>query len=277
MAELEDEFGDIVAKARRGLDYTADELAHLTTMTRRDIEDIEEYQLIPDTERLTALAEALSLDPRKLAIIAAGEWEPAPVDLEKLPVLVRRVMAPYGSYRENCFIIGCRNTSAAAIIDPGGVVDELLGAVDEDGLSLEMVLITHGHGDHVGGLAELVGARPGIKVFANPAETLLLKDTEPIVHADDGYEIRLGDLTVQALHTPGHTPGSTCYHTNGICLVGDTLFAGSIGRPGSHEVYERMLRSIREKVLSLPSETVILPGHGPVTTVGDELKHNPFF
>jgi glyoxylase-like metal-dependent hydrolase (beta-lactamase superfamily II) len=93
----------------------------------------------------------------------------------------------------------------------------------------------------------------------------------------DGDVFDVGDLAVQTLHTPGHTPGSVCYLTGLICFVGDTLFAGSLGRAGSRYAYHALLDSVRARLLGLPEMTALLPGHGPATTVGEELRHNPFF
>jgi glyoxylase-like metal-dependent hydrolase (beta-lactamase superfamily II) len=222
-----------------------------------------------------ALANVLSLDPDKLTAITLDSWQPADVELPQNPVWVESIFVPYGAYGENCYIFACSNTKKAAVVDPGGPAKEILQILDNKNLSLEMILITHAHGDHISGVKELISAIPDIKVIMNRFESGSLSDIR--IAIEDNEQVLLGNLDISALHTPGHTPGSTCYYANSVCFSGDTLFSGSIGRPSNHQVYENMLSSIREKILSLPDETIICPGHGPMTTVAEEKAHNPFF
>ena len=183
------------------------------------------------------------------------------------------------SYGENCYIVGCPESCAAAIVDPGGAVDEVLKHLEEHDLTPELVLITHAHGDHIGGLRNIATAFPSVRLVSHQAERDsvtrgLSNKWEP---ARDRVRINLGSLTIVPLATPGHTPGSTCYLIEPLCFVGDALFAGSIGRSGSGAIYTQVLVHIRAKILSLPDGTILLPGHGPATTVGEERAHNPFF
>ncbi|MCE5198014.1 MAG: MBL fold metallo-hydrolase [Armatimonadota bacterium] len=277
MSILEDEFGDIIAKARAGAGCTVDQIAESTRVPVSDIQKMESYQLLPSREQTIRLAHALSLDSTKLTEIMNDSWHPQPLSFQRENVVIEQISVPYGT--SNCYVIGCTKSGIGGVVDPGGAVDEILRLLAEHNLNLELVLITHSHADHISGLKQLISAWPGARVVSNSAE----KDR--IMHevsarwepANECVAIHLGDLTLTALDTPGHTPGSTCYTANGICFTGDTLFAGSIGQPVDWKVYPKMLSSIRDKVLSMPGNTIILPGHGPATTAGEENAHNPFF
>lgn len=275
--QLEDEFGDIIAKARLGNGLTRAKLADTAQLSERDIAAIESYQLIPDADAIDRLACALGLDAAKLVAIAEGSWAPVPVGVSDGALAVREVHVPFGAYGENAYVFGCASSRQGAVVDPGGAVDEIERQLRANGLDLKMILVTHAHADHTGGLRELVHKHPGVTVACSryDRESVMRGLDADWNAAEDGSRIALGELTVALLATPGHTAGSMCYMVDGVCFVGDTLFAGSIGRPARD--YRQMLEAIRSKVLSLPEETVLLPGHGPATTVGEEKRHNPFF
>lgn len=275
---LEDEIGDIIAKARLGQGISSADLSDATGLTKQYISEVEACRLTPGSEPLYRLAEALSLDPGRLVAIAAG-WMPGPVSLPQDQVLVERVKVPVGGYEENCYIIGCPKTRLTAVVDPGGAIEEINGRLASIDLELDLVMLTHAHADHVAGLKQLLIGRPSARLVNHQLErdSVINGLSNPWLPAKESVAISLGNLTVTPLFTPGHTPGSTCYVVDGLCLVGDTLFSGSVGRPAGTQVYQEMLRHIRTKVLSLPDRTVLLPGHGPLTTVRDERSANPFF
>ncbi len=182
----------------------------------------------------------------------------------------------------------------AAVVDPGGDLALIDRAIEEQGLSLEKILVTHGHLDHIGGVAELakqrhlpiegpqkeddfwIEALPDQcqKMGMNPAESFT-----PDRWLEDGDTVTVGNSTLQVLHCPGHTPGHVVFFepTSGIAIVGDVLFQGSIGRTdfpkGNHET---LIQSIREKLWPLGDEVGFIPGHGPMSTFGQERKTNPF-
>lgn len=197
-----------------------------------------------------------------------------------------------GPLETNCYIIWDDRTRSAAIIDPGGEPERIIDSSRTHELNVEWVLLTHGHADHcfyAADVAEQFGARIGI----HPADVELIqqslgiieqfydlreyRQTDPSDLLTEGDIIRLGDLDVKVLHTPGHSAGSVSYVTEIGVFCGDTVFAGSIGRtdfPGGSHV--QLVDSIKSKLLILPDSTVLYPGHGPATTVAREKRTNPY-
>lgn len=200
---------------------------------------------------------------------------------------------PVGPLQCNCSIIGDETTREAMVIDPGDEIEEILAIVTKHKLTVKQIVITHAHIDHVGGAMKLRAAT-GAPILLNQNDYALLKmldvqaawigmgnpGTIEIDHSvNQSDQIKAGDLAAQVLHTPGHTEGSICLYfaPEKTLIAGDTLFAGSIGRtdlPGGS--FEKILRSLHHEVLALPDETVVIPGHGPVTTIGEERESNPF-
>jgi len=200
---------------------------------------------------------------------------------------------PVGYLQCNCTILGDSDSGEAIVIDPGDEIDDIHRRLLRHGLKLKQILITHAHIDHVGGalrLKRLTGAPillnendlPLLKMMDEQAGWLGMDTPEteaPDASLNDGLTVGLEKYPAQVIHTPGHTQGSVCLHFAPLNLViaGDTLFAGSIGRtdlPGGNE--RQIIQSIHHRLLVLPEETRILPGHGPATTIGREKYTNPF-
>jgi hydroxyacylglutathione hydrolase len=200
---------------------------------------------------------------------------------------------PLGPLQCNCTILGDEEAREAIVIDPGDEIGRIHRRLTELGLRVKQILITHGHIDHVGGalkLKRLTGAP--IFMNGNDLEQLKMMDkqaawlgvatpetAEPDENLVDGMTVGLEGQQARVLHTPGHTQGSVCLHFAPMKLLvaGDTLFAGSIGRtdlPGGD--YAQIIDSIHSKLLALPKETRVIPGHGPATTIGQERESNPF-
>lgn len=198
---------------------------------------------------------------------------------------------PVGMTQANCYIVGCEQTKLGAIIDPGDEGKRILEAVDDSGLEITHVLLTHAHFDHIGAADEVVKAT-GAQLALHPQDLPLLNagggatffglPSPPIPDAslqlEADQEIAVGELTLRVLHTPGHSPGHvTFYEPNqGVIFDGDVLFAQGIGRadlPGGS--YETLMRSI-QALLTLPDETAVYSGHGPATTIGRERVMNPW-
>jgi len=197
-----------------------------------------------------------------------------------------------GDYGTNCYIIQCPKTGATAIVDPGTPAAWIKEHLATHGLAISLILLTHGHLDHIGGV-EWVKSFSGAPVLVHPDDLQMLCDPllngsarfggDPIKLAGadrlvrHGDIVQLGSLQLQVFHTPGHSPGGICFYTPGYLISGDALFAGSIGRtdlPGGN--YEVLKRAIHAHLFTLPDETVVYPGHGPTTTIGDEREYNPF-
>ncbi len=196
-----------------------------------------------------------------------------------------------GPIMANCFIVGCERTRAAVVIDPGDEADRILMSLAEAKLSVTYILNTHGHFDHVGAnrrIKEVTGAEilihpldaPMLEALSEAAAAFgLAVENSPAAdkYLQEGDQIAFGDIRLNVLHTPGHSPGGVSFHTDGGVFVGDTLFAGSIGRtdfPGGD--FHTLIASIRTKLFPLGDETVVYTGHGPSTTIGREKRSNPF-
>ena len=200
---------------------------------------------------------------------------------------------PVGPLQCNCSIIGDETTREAMVIDPGDDIADVLAIVQKHNLQVKQIVITHAHIDHVGGAMKLRAAT-GAPIVLNHNDYMLLKMLDlqaawigmaspgkveidhSIAEAD---KIVAGSLSADVLHTPGHTEGSICLYfpTEKKLIAGDTLFAGSIGRtdlPGGS--FEKIINSLHGKLMTLPDETVVVPGHGPITTIAEERESNPF-
>ena len=158
----------------------------------------------------------------------------------------------------------------------------MIAWIESHRVKLTGICLTHGHADHAEGIQELL-ARWQVPVYLGADDVSLLHwkpSQDRLIAPSDGQAISVGGLLVHCLATPGHTPGGICYRidagTQPVCFVGDTLFAGSIGRSIPHTLYHTHLDSVRQRVLKLPNDCILLPGHGPATTVREELDHNPF-
>jgi glyoxylase-like metal-dependent hydrolase (beta-lactamase superfamily II) len=200
---------------------------------------------------------------------------------------------PVGPLQCNCSIIGDEQTHEAMVIDPGDQIEGILEILRQEGLTLKQIVITHAHIDHVGGAMKLKAAT-GAPILMNQNDYALLKmldmqaawigmrppgEVEVDEAVSHGRVLTIGEISSNVIHTPGHTEGSICLYfpEEQKLIAGDTLFAGSIGRtdlPGGS--MDKIMRSLHTQVLALPDETEVVPGHGPITTIGEERETNPF-
>ncbi len=207
---------------------------------------------------------------------------------------MRYTIVPVTPFEQNCTLLWCEASRQAAVVDPGGDVEQILAALAREQLTPVLILVTHGHIDHAGGVAELAerlglpvegpgeadrfwvdGMAEQSRMFGFPP----CRSFVPSRWLQDGDRVRFGEVELEVLHCPGHTPGHVVFHDRPgrLVVVGDVLFKGSVGRTdfpqGSHA---DLMRSIKEKLFALGDEVDFIPGHGPMSTLGEERRHNPF-
>lgn len=207
---------------------------------------------------------------------------------------MRYTIVPVTPFEQNCTLLWCEASRQAAVVDPGGDVEQILAALAREQLTLVLILVTHGHIDHAGGVAELAerlglpvegpgeadrfwvdGMAEQSRMFGFPP----CRSFVPSRWLQDGDRVRFGEVELEVLHCPGHTPGHVVFHDRPgrLVVVGDVLFKGSVGRTdfpqGSHA---DLMRSIKEKLFALGDEVDFIPGHGPMSTLGEERRYNPF-
>ena len=268
MPVLEDEFGDIIRKARQGMGLSVEQLARETGIDPEALSSMESYQRAPSRAESDALARRLGLGAGALWAIAEGQYEPS---VPAWPGSVEIVTFTFPPINSHGYLARHKPSGATFLVDPGGDAGEILAALEAHGGSLSAVLVTHGHSDHVGAI-DAVLRRTRAPVVAHPREW-----SGPGLRPVEGdAELSFGGCRVRVLHTPGHTEGGLTFLLDGAAFVGDTLFAGSLGGPlRGPGWYAKLLESGR-RLVSLPGETVLLPGHGPATTAALERVNNPF-
>ncbi|MBL7084869.1 MAG: MBL fold metallo-hydrolase [Candidatus Omnitrophica bacterium] len=192
-----------------------------------------------------------------------------------------------GPMQVNCYILGSPSTHEAIVVDPGAEPEKIKDKIKRHGLKINCIVNTHGHADHIGANAHLAAPvyihRLDAHFLNNPQLNLsnmlglTLDLPAPAKLLEEGQKLTVGSISLEVIHTPGHTPGGICLKADKFCLTGDTLFAQGIGRCDLPYASEKdLLASIREKLLVLPDKLVIYPGHGPSSTIGEERKGNPF-
>lgn len=273
---LEDDFCDIVKKARMGLGLSIGEVAEKAGLPPGDVTILERAGRQPLPKEVAALAAVLGLRPEPLGAIVGG-WMPA-----QPPALaeVDTVLGDIGGYEVKGYVL--HEGGEAVFIDTAYNAEAMLALLEARGLRLKAVCLTHGHADHAEGL-HVILQHHAVPVYIGEADRALLAWKPPknlLAPCRDGETVPVGRLKVTCMTTPGHTPGGICYPVSGaprgLCFVGDTLFAGSIGRANPFSLYSKHLESVRQRVLTQPGATLLYPGHGPATTVAEELAQNPF-
>jgi glyoxylase-like metal-dependent hydrolase (beta-lactamase superfamily II) len=265
---LEDDFTDILSKAQRGWDLEDAELARHAEIDESTWRSLKSGRL--DETALAKAATVLRLNFPALQAIAHREYLPAAIpEIDGL----RAFTSSFHGMLVNSYLVWDPATREAAFFDTGADGRPMLEAVHNLGLSVKLIFLTHTHSDHIHDLSRL-REKTGAQVFVSNREPL---ENAEAFHA--GTRFRIGGLDVKTLSTFGHSRGGTTYFIEGLALplaiVGDAMFAGSMG--GGAFSYVDALATNREGILTLPDETIVCPGHGPLTTIGEQKTANPFF
>ena len=275
---LEDDLCDIMKKARTGLKLSVGDVARLTGFPGADITALERGDQLRDRTELRAISTALGLRLAALEQIALEKWVP-----KTLPLMpgIETVLGEINGYGVKGYIV--HDSGQAVLVDTAYNAEMMLEILEARRLRLVGICLTHGHADHAEGIHQIVSRWP-VPIYLGTEDVTLLhwkpsEQQRAATHA--GRIIQVGRLAITCLTTPGHTPGGVCYRLEmpwgPVAFVGDTLFAGSIGRSNPPRLYAIHLESVRRDVLTLPADCLLLPGHGPGTTVREELDHNPFY
>jgi len=264
---LEDTTADIIGKAMRGLNKNAAEVARLSGISEAEVSALKDGHF--DAVAVRAVAPALGLGGDALVLLGEGQWFPQPVQVQGLACF----NTLFHDMTVNSYLVFDRQAGTAVAFDTGADCSEMLAFLKMEGLALQLILITHSHADHILDLAKLREAT-GAEAY-----TGRLEPVDGAVLFEAGHAFACGALKINSLSTWGHSKGGISYTVEGLekplAIVGDAIFAGSMG--GGSVSYADALRTNRGELLSLPAETVLCPGHGPLTTVGEERVHNPFF
>lgn len=264
MIPLEDLFNDVVGKSQRGLGFSNETLAEKAGVSVAELQAVKDGA--QDTATLLKLAPVLGLHGPALVTMAEGGWAPKPVTLEGLV----QCNTTYHDMTVNAYLVWDTSTREAAAFDTGATAAPLVAKIAELGLTLKYLFLTHTHPDHVA----------DIRTLAAPQVLVSERESHPEAQTFSlGTSWQLGRLTIEPRSTWGHSKGGTTFVVRGlaqpIAIVGDALFASSMG--GGGVSFADALKTNRQEIFTLPDETVIAPGHGPLTTVGEEKAHNPFY
>jgi hydroxyacylglutathione hydrolase len=272
---LEDTFGDVLRKAMRGNSIDGATLAARTGIGASAIEAWLADDGSANAREARALAKALKLNPERTVERAANAFAPPKVAMDGVQQHTQDSRP-----NSNGYVIFRGDRKRAALVDPAGTPQRLLQLLRDGGFDLQYILITHKHNDHCGAVAAVAKEYPHAQIVMHPLDAPAIGAlASTALAASDGATFPFGDdAHIRVLHTPGHTDGSVCYVVDPIVFTGDILFSGSVGGAyGDKSTYADVLRSVSTKIFTLPETTVIMPGHGPPSTVGVERAHDPFF
>lgn len=271
---LEDNLGDVIAKARAAAGVSAAAAAAAAGLTTEEYASLEETGRSTGRPNLAAVASKLVLHGEKLERLATG-WLPQRRNLGLWREL-RQITTAGPNFKVNCYLVWDEVTREAALFDTGFEAQPVFDLVEQNQLQLVHLFITHTHADHVAALAPIRERFPKVKLHSNAKGA-------PVDQRNRANDfVHLGSLRITNRDTPGHAEDGVTYvignwpdDAPNVAVVGDAIFAGSMG--GARELAGLAKQKIREQIFSLPAEALICPGHGPVTTVGEEMSNNPFF
>ena len=268
MIDLEDFSEDIIGKAMRGRETTPSRLSKISGVKEEEIKALLDGNFQGDTARKIAPHLELSAD----ALLASGKslWRPQAVELDGLKIF----NTPWRDMRVNAFILWDPGSGQAAAFDTGADAAGMIDFLEEKQLKICAVYLTHTHGDHIADLDRLLGACAYPPVYVSEHEPL-----QGAIPIPAGHRAKIGGLSLETRLTRGHSKGGHTYVVTGldrpVAIVGDALFAGSMG--GGMVSYSDALETNRQQIFTLADNTVLCPGHGPMSSVGEEKQHNPFY
>lgn len=267
---LEDNFTDVIGKAQRGLHITDETLASRAEVSLEDLQTVKNGTV--KTAVIRRIARHLRLSPDALEDLAGKKWYP------QQPVFPRGFAmfnTPYEDIAVNSYLIWDPRSREAVAFDTGADCSGMIDVIETEKLRVRYLLLTHTHEDHIADLARLAEAT-GAEVWSHEREIIPHPGARNF--AESAY-FHIGPISIKTLLTSGHSPGLTTFFVTGmswpLAICGDAIFSASMG--GSLTHYADQLRNNKEKILTLPRDTVLAPGHGPLTTLAHEKKHNPFF
>jgi glyoxylase-like metal-dependent hydrolase (beta-lactamase superfamily II) len=267
---LEDNFNDVIAKAQSGLKISDEDLAKRAEVSVADLAAIKAGQ--PLDAVIRRVARHLRLSPGALEALAHKTWYP---QQPNFPAGFAAFNTAYEDMTVNSYLVWDARTKLAAAFDTGSDCQAMLDVLHAEDLTLRSIFITHTHEDHIADLPKFA-AETKAEVWASELEPAPIAGTKTF---KENAHFHLGPLAIKTLLTSGHSPGLTTFYITGlswpIAVVGDAVFASSMGGSATH--FAEQLRNDREKIFSLPNDTVLACGHGPLSTLGQEKKHNPFF
>jgi len=271
---LEDHLGDVIRKARAMTNVSPADAARAANIPEAALAALEDSGQAQGTPNFDALAPLLALSPTKLKALAAG-WKPSEKDLSLWREL-RCISTTAQGITVNCYLIWDEVSREAALFDTGWEAAAILQLIQENQLVLRHLFITHTHEDHVAAISQIREAFPKVRLHSSSKNA-------PMDQRNRKNDfIHLGSLRITNRDTPGHAEDGTTYiigtwpeDAPHVAIVGDAIFAASIGR--GNQSWDVARAKVREQIFSLPPETLICPGHGPLTTVAEEKEHNPFF
>ncbi len=270
---LEDNLGDIIRKARAMSNVSAVDAAKAAGLTEAELSAIEDTGTVSKQPNYPALAKLIGLDGAKLEKIAKG-WTPKKQDLSNWREL--RQITTTKDFSVNCYLVWDEISREAALFDTGWDAAPALKIIEEEKLQLKHFFITHTHEDHIVGMAAVREKFPNVRIHTSA------KSAPPQQRLRNNDCIHLGSLRITNRETIGHAEDGITYIVGNwsedaphVAIVGDAIFSASIGR--GNQSWDIARKQVREQILTLPPETLICPGHGPVTTVGEEKQNNPFF
>jgi glyoxylase-like metal-dependent hydrolase (beta-lactamase superfamily II) len=267
MIPLEDNVGDVIGKAQRGLRISDSQLAERAGVSLDEVRNARDAGARSDV--IEKLAPILQLDAGALVDLANGGYKPAVTEIAGLAMF----NTPYHDMTVNAYLVWDPQSRAAVAFDSGADSAEMLKKTESEKLDVRLILLTHSHPDHIADL-ESLREKTNAAVYLSSRES-----TAGAEAIEEGREFSAGKLHIKSLLTWGHSPGGVTFFVTGlekpIAIVGDAIFARSMG--GGNVSYADAVQTNLDKILTLPDDTIICPGHGPLTTVTNEKAHNPFF